>query len=649
MGYPGKPFQNFLRGLRASASRPESGVLCKRVISPAKKIPASAPSPTGWGGARIRGSGGTLFARQPEAGFDPVNKYHRITGSQSSLKKFLFMPKHLGVPVSLTNVRPLPLLLSIKLIVSGKNMRKGALSLIELLLILVISSIISFSSVAADPNPFRAIDITRSNIPLTAVEKAWLQDHKTIRIAGPRSFPPFHYFDKEEVLKGISADYIYTMVKYLGLQVEVQRNLPWSEVLRMAQTGKIDLIPCIAKTAERESYLRFSTPYLSFPLVIISRKDAAFIGGIEDLYGKKLASIPKSSTVEWLQRDGIDFSPYYVESPLKALESVSFGHADARIENLAAASYLMQKNGLTNLKIAAPTPYGNYNLHMAVRTDLPILLGLINKAIDAIPPERHMEIRSKLLSVRYEYGISKTDVLEWVLAITFFSAGILIVVLIWNRKLKKEIFERKLAEEALKKSEERYRSLVTNIPDVVWTADAGGGIRYISPNIEKVYGYTPEEIYEEESRIRLGSIHPEDAGQVKKAFRELFEKGSIFDVEYRIRRKDGGWIWVNQRSIATYEENSVLCTDGILLNITDRKQAAEEREKLIHELQKALREIKTLRGILPLCSFCKKIRDDKGYWEKVDVYIHKYSQADISHSICPECAKKHYPDLKFHR
>jgi predicted ester cyclase len=53
-------------------------------------------------------------------------------------------------------------------------------------------------------------------------------------------------------------------------------------------------------------------------------------------------------------------------------------------------------------------------------------------------------------------------------------------------------------------------------------------------------------------------------------------------------------------------------------------------------------ELNTLRGILPLCSFCKKIRNDKGYWEQVDVYIHKYSEVDISHSICPDCMKKHY-------
>lgn len=62
-------------------------------------------------------------------------------------------------------------------------------------------------------------------------------------------------------------------------------------------------------------------------------------------------------------------------------------------------------------------------------------------------------------------------------------------------------------------------------------------------------------------------------------------------------------------------------------------------------LQRALDEIKTLRGILPICSFCKKIRDDKGYWEQVDVYIKKYSEADVSHGICPECVKANYPEF----
>lgn len=80
-------------------------------------------------------------------------------------------------------------------------------------------------------------------------------------------------------------------------------------------------------------------------------------------------------------------------------------------------------------------------------------------------------------------------------------------------------------------------------------------------------------------------------------------------------------------------------------DISERKKIENEKEKLVVDLRKALDEIETLRGILPLCSFCKKIRDDKDRWEQVDVYLHKHSQADISHCICPECIEKHYPDL----
>ena len=76
-----------------------------------------------------------------------------------------------------------------------------------------------------------------------------------------------------------------------------------------------------------------------------------------------------------------------------------------------------------------------------------------------------------------------------------------------------------------------------------------------------------------------------------------------------------------------------------------RKKAEAEREKLIAKLQKALRKVKTLSGFLPICSSCKKIRDDQGYWNQIELYIRKHSDAEFSHGICPDCAKKLYPDL----
>lgn len=81
------------------------------------------------------------------------------------------------------------------------------------------------------------------------------------------------------------------------------------------------------------------------------------------------------------------------------------------------------------------------------------------------------------------------------------------------------------------------------------------------------------------------------------------------------------------------------------LDITERKQSEEKREHLVSQLQSAISEIKTLEGLLPICSYCKKVRDDKGYWSQIENYIRQHSQAEFTHSICPECTRKIYPNL----
>jgi len=78
--------------------------------------------------------------------------------------------------------------------------------------------------------------------------------------------------------------------------------------------------------------------------------------------------------------------------------------------------------------------------------------------------------------------------------------------------------------------------------------------------------------------------------------------------------------------------------------VTERGRAQEEREKLIVELQNTLAEVRTLSGLLPICASCKKIRDDQGYWSQIEDYVSSHSKATFSHGICPECAKKLYPE-----
>jgi len=83
---------------------------------------------------------------------------------------------------------------------------------------------------------------------------------------------------------------------------------------------------------------------------------------------------------------------------------------------------------------------------------------------------------------------------------------------------------------------------------------------------------------------------------------------------------------------------------GLKKEITERKQVEEHKDRLVLELQKTLSEVKTLNGLLPICSHCKKIRDDKGYWNQIESYIHDHSEAKFSHSICQECSDKLYGD-----
>jgi PAS domain S-box-containing protein len=139
-----------------------------------------------------------------------------------------------------------------------------------------------------------------------------------------------------------------------------------------------------------------------------------------------------------------------------------------------------------------------------------------------------------------------------------------------------DITEQKKVEKALKESEEKYRSLVEHIPDVTWTTDENGVTIYISPNVEKIYGYTPKEIYKAGEKLWFGRIHTEDVSRVKKAFNALLKKGRPLDIEYRIQRKDGEWIWLEDRSIGTYEKEGVKYADGVFFDITKRKRAEEE-------------------------------------------------------------------------
>jgi two-component system, cell cycle sensor histidine kinase and response regulator CckA len=141
---------------------------------------------------------------------------------------------------------------------------------------------------------------------------------------------------------------------------------------------------------------------------------------------------------------------------------------------------------------------------------------------------------------------------------------------------RKARLEKRQASAALRESEERYRLLVANIPDVTWTADRQARNTFISPNVEKMLGYSPEQILREGSGIWLSYGHPDDYERVKAAYEALFAAGTPFDVEYRVRTSDGQWVWLRDRAMATYEKHGIRYAYGVASDITDRKRLQDE-------------------------------------------------------------------------
>ena len=208
------------------------------------------------------------------------------------------------------------------------------------------------------------------------------------------------------------------------------------------------------------------------------------------------------------------------------------------------------------------------------------------------------------------------------------------------------INERRLAEDALQQERNLLRTVIDKLPDMIFFKDVEG--RYILDNLphlrslgmkhrEDIIGKTSFDFNPPE----LAKHYMEDEMHVIQSKQEMIGKE-----ELAFHRDTGEQRWhLTSRVPLLDSQGNVTGIVGIARDITEHKQAEAERERLIKELQKALVDIKTLSGLVPICANCKKIRDDKGYWTQIEKYIQDRSEAHFSHGMCPDCMKKLYPDF----
>lgn len=183
-------------------------------------------------------------------------------------------------------------------------------------------------------------------------------------------------------------------------------------------------------------------------------------------------------------------------------------------------------------------------------------------------------------------------------------------------------------EPAREGEEDRYFILT---PDMLCQLGFDGHFSRLNPAWERTLGWTIEEL---RARPFIEFVHPDDRERTLAKNREVRAGGEAREFENRYLCKDGSYRWFLWNAASDTRAGVIY---SVARDVTERKRADEERDRLVAELQTALAEVRTLQEILPICSYCRKIRDDRDYWLTVEHYVQAHTDSRFSHGICPSC------------
>ena len=180
--------------------------------------------------------------------------------------------------------------------------------------------------------------------------------------------------------------------------------------------------------------------------------------------------------------------------------------------------------------------------------------------------------------------------------------------------------------------EERFFDLSI---DMLCVLGFDGYFKRLNRAWERTLGFTLAELT---SRPFIEFVHPDDRDRTRNQNGGVRGGGRALGFENRYLCKDGSFRWLRWNAMPDHAQSLIY---SVARDVTEAKQAEVERERLVLELQSALAEIKVLQDILPICAYCKKIRDDKDYWQTVEAYISHHTNSRFSHAICPDCMRTH--------
>lgn len=413
---------------------------------------------------------------------------------------------------------------------------------------------------------------TAGALTLTDEELRWLKDHPDLRLGVDASWPPFEFRDDQGRYQGLAADYVEIIRERLAIKLTPIEPASWTAVLEQVAQGKIDLLPGIMSTPERQNFLAFTRPYLDFPIVILAHRGGAQPHNLKELYGLKIAVVENYAPHELLRNHHPDLNLVALPNVSSALQALATDEVDAVVGDLASSVWSLRQLKLEGLYVSGETPY-RYQLAMAVPRDNKILVGILDKVMADMSSAEIAEIQQKWVGNVHDYRQLWSDLLVYGLPALLLLVGILAVVIRINRRLSSEIARRVELEQELRSSEYHYRGLVESLSAIAWEARVSDfTYSYVSPHAEDLLGY-PLSHWLIPGFWR-NIIHPADLIRAQTYCDHEVLAGRDHCIDYRVITADGRCLWVRD-IVSLIEHGHEPLMRGLMIDISEAKRTEE--------------------------------------------------------------------------
>jgi PAS domain S-box-containing protein len=431
---------------------------------------------------------------------------------------------------------------------------------------------------------------------LTTDERAWLAAHPVIYLAPDPAYEPVEFFDEQGVYRGISADYVALLEQRLGFRFQVVNRHKVQAAWDAGQV-RVDAMPTCVATLERAKTWTFTAPYLEFPTYIITKKSVSETLMPGQLKGSRIAVVAGYGVQEYLATKYPEMILDPVPDTRTGLQKVSFGLVDAFASDLPVATYWMEREGITNLKVSGEVGYV-YQLGIGLPSDRAPLNSILEKGLAQITPEERAAIYRKWVRMAQEAPPLLNRGVFWSLFAGLSVACVgLLLAFAWNRSLaaqvkertaalQQELQERKQAEQELRASEERFATIFRSSPNPLGIARySDGQVLDVNDRWLQASGFSKEELVGRYD-VQTGLWdHLEVRQQVLEILRE---HRRLRDLEMTYRTKSG------EERIALLSVESLLlsgedCNLWTIQDLTDRKRM-EEALRQSEEMFRSLTE-----------------------------------------------------------